>query len=263
LAVTISWGLWIPLFVAFPSATSVVMIPGAFGPALAAVAVLRSQGKSARTWVADGVDPQISKRWYGVALGLPLGLAVVLGIGLVIGLGELSTDRLPRAVAMYPVLVVVLSVLGGGQEEFGWRGFALPRLQNRYGALTASVIIGVVWAGWHVPAFVFEIPGYTGSFALYTLLVVGVSIILTWLYNRTDGNVLLAMLFHGGINAAPSVGVAFVSESSTAAVSPYPILVTAVWLVALVLVFRYGHESFGTSPSRTMRRVGLTFGNRR
>lgn len=53
LTVSISWGLWIPLFVAFPSATSLVMIPGAFGPALAAVAVRGVRGKSVRTWVVD------------------------------------------------------------------------------------------------------------------------------------------------------------------------------------------------------------------
>lgn len=251
LAVAISWGTWIPLFLAIPSATSVVMMPGAFGPALAAVVVLWAQGESVREWLADGLDRHITKRWYAVALGLPLGLALVLGVGLAISTGQFATDRLPQVAAMYPVMVLVTSLLAGGQEEFGWRGFALPALQDRYDALTASGIIGLVWAVWHLPAFAFEIPGYTTSFALYTLLVVGISVILTWLYNSTDGSILLAMLFHGGVNAAPGIGTAVVGDLSVVAVSPYLILVPAVWMVALLLWLRYGRDTLSAGPSMT------------
>jgi membrane protease YdiL (CAAX protease family) len=248
LAVAISWGMWIPLFLAIPSATSVVMMPGAFGPALAAVVVLWAQGESVREWLADGLDWRISKRWYAVALGLPLGLALVLGGGLVISTGRFTTDRLPLAAAMYPVMVLVTSLLGGGQEEFGWRGFALPALQERYDALTASGIIGLVWAVWHLPAFAFEVPGYTGSFVLYALLVVGISTVLTWLYNSTDGSILLAMIFHGGVNAAPGIGTVFVGDISAVDVSPYLILVPAVWIVALLLLLRYGRDTLSADP---------------
>jgi membrane protease YdiL (CAAX protease family) len=249
LAIAISWGIWIPLFLAIPTPTSVVMMPGAFGPALAAVVILRAQGESVREWLTDGLDRHIAKRWYGIALGLPLGLALVLGVGLAISTGRFATDRLPQVAAMYPVMVLITSLLGGGQEEFGWRGFAVPALQDRYDALTTSVIIGLCWAGWHLPAFAFEIPGYTTSFALYTVLVVGMSIIFTWLYNSTDGSILLAMLFHGGVNAAPGIGTAFVGGISTVAVSPYLVLVPAVWVVAFLLVLRYGRDTLSAGPS--------------
>jgi membrane protease YdiL (CAAX protease family) len=251
LAVAISWSIWIPLFVAVPSATSVVMIPGAFGPALGAVLVLWVQGESVRDWLADGFDWHVATRWYGVAVGLPVALALVLGAGLAFSTGHVSTSRLPQAAAMYPVMVLVTSVLAGGQEEFGWRGFALPALQDRYDALTTSVIIGIVWAVWHLPAFAFGIPGYTSSFPLYTLLVVGLSIILTWLYNSTNGSILLAMLFHGGVNAAPGLGTVVVGDISTVDVSPYLILVPAVWTVALLLVVRYGRDTLSADPGTT------------
>jgi len=141
--------------------------------------------------------------------------------------------------------------LGSGQEEVGWRGFALPALQTRFDALTASVIIGLVWAAWHLPAFVFEIPGYTRSFAVYALLVVGISIILTWLYNNTEGSILLAMLLHGGVNAAPSLGVVFVGEAQAGSVSLYVFLVAAVWIVALALVGQYGRETLSAGSAIT------------
>ncbi|OYR51725.1 CPBP family intramembrane glutamic endopeptidase [Halorubrum sp. Ea8] len=251
LAVAISWGAWIPLFLVIPSATSVVMMPGAFGPAIAAVVVLWVQGESVREWLTDGLDWHIERRWYGITLGLALVLALVLGVGLAISTGQFTTDRLPQVAAMYPVTVLITSLLGGGQEEFGWRGFAVPALQDRFDALTTSVIVGLVWAVWHLPAFAFEIPGYTSSFALYTLLVVGISIILTWLYNSTDGSVLLAMLFHGGVNAAPGIGTAFVGDLSLIDVSPYLVLVPAVWVVALLLLFRYGRDTLSAGSSMT------------
>lgn len=227
------------------------MIPGAFGPALAAVVVRWVQGKAVRAWLTDGLDWHVPKRWYAAALGLPLGLALVLAIGLAISTGRFTMARLPQAAAMYPVTVLLTSLLGGGQEEFGWRGFALPALQERYDALTSSVLIGLVWAGWHLPAFAFEIPGYTDSVALYTLLVVGISIVLTWLYNSTDGSILLAGLFHGGVNAAPSIGTVFVGDISTVDVSPYLVLVPAVWMVALLLLLRYGRDTLSAGPSMT------------
>lgn len=227
------------------------MIPGAFGPALAAVVATWLRGESVQEWLADSLDWYLEKQWYLVALGVPLGFALVLGAGLVVVTGRFDVSRIAQTAILYPFMLLFLTLLGGGQEELGWRGFALPVLQNRFDALTASITIGLVWATWHLPAFVFEIPGYTGSFALYALLVIGISIILTWLYNSTDGSVLLAMLLHGGINAGPSLGVAFVGEVSTGSVSPYAILVPTVWLVALTLLVRYGRETLSAGAAIT------------
>lgn len=82
-------------------------------------------------------------------------------------------------------------------------------------------------------------------------LVVGVSIVLTWLYNNTGGSVLLAMLVHGGVNAAPSLGAAVVETPSTLTVSPYLLLVVPVWAVALALLIRYGRETLSAGPAVT------------
>jgi hypothetical protein len=82
-------------------------------------------------------------------------------------------------------------------EEFGWRGFALPRLLDRYSALPASIGLGLIHTAWHLPLFF--IPGMPQTqvcFPLFTLGVVSIAIFDTALYLRTDANLLLAILVH-------------------------------------------------------------------
>jgi membrane protease YdiL (CAAX protease family) len=110
-------------------------------------------------------------------------------------------------------------------EEFGWRGFALPRLLERYSPLGASVRLGLIHAAWHIP--VFFIPGMPQtqvSFPLFTVGVVSIAIFNTALYLRTGANLLLAILVHllanvcGGFAAdAHVLNVFFVAEGITAA----------------------------------------------
>jgi uncharacterized protein len=89
-------------------------------------------------------------------------------------------------------------------EELGWRGFALPRLQARNGPIGASVRIGVAWALWHLPLFVLvadydnagmDVVSVVSMFAIFTAgLTIGLPVIQTWLYNRSNGSVFLAVL---------------------------------------------------------------------
>jgi membrane protease YdiL (CAAX protease family) len=85
-------------------------------------------------------------------------------------------------------------------EEIGWRGYILPRLQAKYSALTASFILAVIWAFWHVPKFVTHWD--TITFVWFTVDVMAKAILLTWMYNSTKGSLLLVTLFHASFNAA-------------------------------------------------------------
>jgi len=105
--------------------------------------------------------------------------------------------------------IIILTIFAGMGEEFGWRGFALPRLQARYNALVSSLIIGLIWGIWHTPLFLTQ--GTTQNDWLiqagwiaplgYTVFCMAWSIQYTWVFNNTKGSVLLAAVVHGAVNA--------------------------------------------------------------
>lgn len=105
---------------------------------------------------------------------------------------------------------IFLTLAAGIGEEFGWRGFLLPRLQARHNALVSGLIVGVVWAIWHVPLFFIKgtaqyeqqlTGGLLPAILGYAVFVIAQSVQFTWLFNNTKGSVLLAAVFHGASNA--------------------------------------------------------------
>jgi membrane protease YdiL (CAAX protease family) len=96
-----------------------------------------------------------------------------------------------------PPLIISTFVNGGMSEEFGWRGYALPRLQARFNALTSSVIMGIIEGVWHYPLIIIGTwwQGNDVIMLLYWFIVT--DILRTWIFNNTNGNILAAMLFHG------------------------------------------------------------------
>jgi membrane protease YdiL (CAAX protease family) len=91
-------------------------------------------------------------------------------------------------------------------EELGWRGYVLPRLQAKFSPLTSSIILGFIWAVWHLPLFyISNSSQYGNSFLSYIMLVVGFSIFYTWIYKNTKGSLLLACLYHAASNYTSNV----------------------------------------------------------
>jgi len=116
---------------------------------------------------------------------------------------------LPPLYTVVP-LFIILTILAGIGEEFGWRGFLLPRLQTRYNALVSSLIVGVAWAIWHIPMFFIEgtsqyelrqLGGLLPAVLGFSLLVIVNSIQFAWVFNNTRGSVLLVAVLHGASNA--------------------------------------------------------------
>jgi len=105
-----------------------------------------------------------------------------------------------------PPWIIILTfitafIFNGMTEEFGWRGYALPRFQARWNALTSSLILGIIVTSWHIPLFF--IPGhphYQGNFWNWALWSILVNILMTWIFNNTNGSVLAAVLFHTMMN---------------------------------------------------------------
>jgi membrane protease YdiL (CAAX protease family) len=225
-----------------PVATTLVLI-GGFGPFLAAVLVAAAGG-DLRSWLRTLVDPGAPLRVWAAAVLVPLALyALALGVFLLVGGSFDRTSVLPAAAVP---AVVFATFVRGGLEEPGWRGMALPVLQRRVGAFRASIVIGVIWAVWHVPLFLMPGSSQAGTpFWLYAPAVVGISVIATWLYNAAGGRVLVPVVFHTLSNA---VSVTTATGVVGDAVVPQVGLLVVVWTAVAVLVRRYGTDRLAPKP---------------
>lgn len=240
LAIGLSWLVWIPAFRAAPETEALVFL-GAFGPAVAGAIMVRAHGGRIRDWLRGMAVFRVRLRWYAVALALPLVDPAVQAVLAARAGAGLDLGALPARLPMIAGMFVMMLLLGGGQEEPGWRGWLLPRLQSGgTSPLVASLLVGIVWAVWHLPLYVWG-PYDDLSFALYVPLVVAVSVVFTWLYNTTGGSVVLAMLLHAQVNTAKAwLPVADIAAFDTASASYQAAAQTTLALayvaVAVVLV---------------------------
>lgn len=148
---------------------------------------------------------------------------------------EVANSSVVEMVGMVPLLFIVVTLING--EELAWRGFALPRLQDRYSALISSLLLGLVWVLFHLPLFL----TYTGfpldlaGMLSRSIQLLGSAIIFTWLFNNTRGSVLLAYLLHGSVNTWTRV----ISINESPALVGW-LLTAFVCVFALFLVFVFG-----------------------
>lgn len=204
LSYLISWIIWLPIFFMDQTTQSLIgilTIVGGLGPFAAAIIISRFTG----LWEAFKAllfKWRVNFRWYLLALLLPIFLAIV-AFGIFIGVGgtpRISTETPP--IYFYPIALLFVMILGGGLEEPGWRGFALPELLKRHNPLVASLIIGVIWVFWHFPLFFIPTSSqYELPFGWYFLNTLSISVIFTWLFFKSKGSTIIAIIFHGGLNA--------------------------------------------------------------
>ena len=128
-------------------------------------------------------------------------------------------------------------------EEIGWRGYVLPRLQAKYGALSSALIIGVIWGFWHLPKFLTYWD--TVSFAWFMAHTTVVSVLYTWLYNGTKGSLLLVTLFHAASNAT-GVFMPMANTVSSGNMGAYIIFILLEMAAAIIIVI-------ATGPARLSR----------
>ncbi|MUV56554.1 CPBP family intramembrane metalloprotease [Halogeometricum sp. CBA1124] len=237
-----SWTPWILIYI------------GSFGPPVSAAVVTWLQGESVRAWARQIGRWQVGWVWWIAAFGIPVAIIVVTtGILVAIG-GPVDPTQLSVSPALVAVVFIFgLTVSGGLNEEPGWRGFAQPYLNDRYSATTASLIIGVVWAFWHLPYFFIPITPHSGFTVVNQIgWFVGIfllSVILAWAYNNT-GSVLIVMVLHAMANTADVllplapeeiVSDGVVVESAVATVTVTQLAVQS--LVVVLVVAYFGHRS--------------------
>lgn len=255
LAYTISWVLWIPvvLIIKFvlpagqdPGWLMIPMLVGTYSPTIAAVMMTRIlEGKQGvkKLW-AKFLVWRVGFRWYLVAfLIAPIAILAAMAIYSLQGgaLGSFDPSQW-FMVLLGPVFALPL-FLG---EELGWRGYALPRLQQKHSGLWSSVIVGVLWTFWHAPAFwapegtaISGQPVTLFAVGWYLIFMIGISILHTFIYNNTKGSVLLAVLFHG-VYTGPNVFPLFPDISSTALNQIVKLAVIPIWVIAILIIARFG-----------------------
>lgn len=226
LAYGISWMAWTPYALStsglglekdihIPSvlgSTQLVgMLPGAYlGPLTAAfvVTAIADGRPGLRHWARRLVRWRVGLRWYlGVLFLVPA--AVLLATCALPG--ALAQIRVPAAVvfAAYLPMLIVQFLTTAVAEEPGWRDFALPRLQRRFGPVAGTAILGMLWGGWHLPLFLTEWGGWPHVSWVqpveFVACCIPLSLIMTWVFNRTGQSLPLVMLLHAGINSTYSL----------------------------------------------------------
>jgi uncharacterized protein len=192
----------VPHALALPVAVvNTLLFVGAYGPALAAVAVTAAESgrTGVRALLGQLLRWRVSPGWYTVAL---LGPNLVVLLALL--LYALYRGQAPTQWLLVPgPFYLALLALGPWGEEIGWRGYALPKLQRRWSALGASLLVGLMWFVWHQwPLFTPARPPVIDVAGLATFLVyiVAISVLFAWLYNSTGGSLPIAWAAHAGLN---------------------------------------------------------------
>ncbi len=205
LAFGITWVVWVPR--AAGAQVGVVGQVWTWVPAIAALlaATLTGGRDAVRDLGARLVRWRVGWQWYLVVILGPAAFSLaVAGVYALLG-GSWAAAAPPALregpLMLLPLFLVILTLTDGLGEELGWRGFALPRLLCRHNALAASLILGVLWALWHLPLVWTEGASmYQQPLWLFLLDIPAKSVLFTWVFLHTRGSVLLAMLLHGATN---------------------------------------------------------------
>jgi membrane protease YdiL (CAAX protease family) len=225
----------------FPDAPS---FPRDFGPSLAALVLTAAVAgrPGVKRLLRRLVLWRVPVGWYVFVL---LGIPAMYVLGILLVPGALRSFTPPSSVGwlLFPGLVgFVGTLLIGGPllEEPGWRGFALPRLQHRFGPLAGALILGVLWTTWHFTEYIAspEFASVNGGgltargAGVFVLFGISLSVIMTWVFNHTRGSLLVAILLHTAVNWSQLI----TNELFPAAASNEEGPLAAYGLAALLLV---------------------------
>jgi membrane protease YdiL (CAAX protease family) len=231
-----------------------LLLLGTFAPAIAALALTAAaEGPlGVRCLLRRVLNPPAAGRWYFFAVTFMAIVKVIAALAHRTALGiwpRFGTEPL----LLLPVAVAVSTPFQIG-EELGWRGYALPRLESRLGMRAASLLLGAIWAFWHLPQFyIKEADTYGQSFPLFVLQVIAMSVAIAWLYTRVNGTLLPLMVMHAAVNNTKDIvpsATPGATDSFTFHASPVAwITVVVLWIAAVFFL--------ADMPSRSQEAIGV------
>lgn len=220
-------------------AASTLFFLGGFGSSLAAVMVVSVNGGRAklRDWLKKCLQYRGRWRWITLALLAPLAiLTLAAALHMVLG-GNVRASPAVGHVAMLLANFGLVFLIGGPLgEELGWRGYALPALQQRLSWRTAGVVLGGIWGIWHLPLFFIAGSAQNqGSILAFFVLIMATSVFYTWLFNRSAGSIVPVLVLHTASNSWPFLIPILPSDLNQ---RPYLLVVSLVVAAAIWLLCR-------------------------
>ena len=216
-----------------PLLLPLIAIPISFVPAAMAWLVLRMGGTAdeRRAWRDRLTRVRVGWRWYAIAV-LALPLAYLAGLGIATAGGGAFPFHL-QALAFFPIFL--LTNFG---EEIGWRGYALPKLQDRMSPFAASLLLGVLWGAFHWVALAGNADAPLAYVAVTTIQLTAVSVIMTFVFNGSGESVPIVALMHAMYDTV-AIGVAPLVETGVPLMA-FSLTVIVTWVIAIGLVVATG-----------------------
>jgi uncharacterized protein len=260
IAYAVSWVLSIPFILSewgvIHGDYRIAFIIKSFGPFLAAYIMtgiiegkegLHRLRQRIRQWKAGW-------QWYVFIL---LVIPALILLGIIVQPGTLANFKgIQPALFITYIVTFVIVLLGGGPlgEEPGWRGFALPRMQQSYGPLWGTLFLGILWTCWHLPDFLTSAQGggpgtgisaFLTNFPVFLVLVTSIAIVLTWIFNHTGGSIFIALLAHASVNTPQVVLVPLFPAVDTTLLNIAALIGFGVAALLIILLTRgrLGYQS--------------------
>ena len=207
----INWGLWVllvfsPQFRLLTGAVgpdSPLLYVGGYAPTIAAVFLVSwiYGPRGLKSFLARLLRWNVGIWWYVGLIVLFVGLDLFVRLVSILSGGYVPPLGYSPALAAPLALLTLFTTTGPLGEELGWRGLALPMMQQRYSPLVAGLILGCIWGAWHIPAFLFSgNPQSINAFPLYFVYLVCGAILMTVIYNATGGSLPLMIIVHWLLN---------------------------------------------------------------
>lgn len=264
LSYLISWILWIPLLYghfkfgwtnwegdSWTNYKTMLGILGSFGPAISAIIMtyLIDGSNGVKLLLKRVIQWRINILWW--LIGFYLWWLICSLFAIILNFKPIQDITLGFVISLInlPVIIFVLQLpllAGMFGEELGWRGFALPKLLDKFNPIVSSLILALPWIFWHAPLALFQ--DWRGNIPIenflfkYILLIVPLALIFTWFFQKTKGSILLAIIFHRSFNITFNAYSSVLQLDEKAGKILFDKTIIALWIIAVALAIYYLYQ---------------------